>query len=95
MPLIAVILTTPAAILILAATPPQPSTAKVTPPVVPMGTFYGGAQIRVEGTVPLGSKIVVAIRGSDVTEVFNNVGRVGPIWVNTGKVSISGSRPCC
>ncbi len=89
-PPVATILVILAAVLAYAATPPQPVSVKVTPPVVPMGTFYGGAKVRVEGKVPPGSEVVVAVRGADVTEVFNKVGRVGPIWVNTGKVFISG-----
>jgi hypothetical protein len=68
----------------------SPATVKVTPSVVEMGTFYGGTKVRVEGTVPLGSKVVVIIKGEEVTELFNRVGRVGPIWINTGKVSVSG-----
>jgi hypothetical protein len=67
-----------------------PATAKVTPSVVEMGTFYGGTKLRVEGTVASGSKVVVIVRGKDVTELFNRVGRVGPVWINTGKVSVSG-----
>lgn len=63
---------------------------RLTPSVVPMGTFYSGARVHVEGTVPLDSQVIIAIRGPEVTEVFNQVGRAGPIWVNTGKVSISG-----
>jgi Putative transmembrane protein (Alph_Pro_TM) len=72
-----------------------PLTVKVSPTVVTMGTFYGGAKVRVEGTTVAGSSLVVAVRGADVTEVFNKVGRVGPIWVNTGKVSISGVPSVC
>lgn len=70
-------------------------TAKVTPSVVTMGTFYGGAKVRVEGTTLAGSSMVVVVRGGDVTEVFNKVGHVGPIWVNTGKVMISGVPSVC
>jgi uncharacterized protein (TIGR02186 family) len=79
-----------AAVLARAADSSLPPMVKVTPQVVPMGTFYGGARVRVEGKVPPGSDVAIAIRGADVTEVFNKVGRVGPIWVNTGKVFISG-----
>ncbi len=68
----------------------SPATVKVTPSVVEMGAFYGGAKVRVEGTVTSGSKVLVIVRGNEVTELFNRVGRVGPIWVNTGKISVSG-----
>jgi hypothetical protein len=67
-----------------------PATVKVTPSVVEMGTFYGGTKLHVEGTVASGSKVLVIVRGKEVTELFNRVGRVGPVWINTGKVSVSG-----
>lgn len=73
-----------------AGTVSQPVFVKVTPSVIAMGTFYAGAQVRVEGYVPLDSEVVLVVRGEEVHEVYNKVGRVGPIWVNTGKVSISG-----
>lgn len=67
-----------------------PATVKVTPSMVEMGAFYSGAKVRVEGTVTAGSKVVVIVWGEETIELFNRVGRVGPIWVNTGKISVSG-----
>jgi uncharacterized protein (TIGR02186 family) len=67
----------------------QEAKVRVTPEVVRMGAFYGGATLRVEGVTGPDEKIVVVVRGPKVTEVFNQAGRVGPIWVNTGKVTIS------
>lgn len=72
------------------ASPSQQATVKLIPSTIQMGTFYGGAKVRVEGVLPSGSKVVVVVRGPEVTEVFNKVGRVGPIWISTGKVTISG-----
>jgi len=63
---------------------------KVTPQVVEMGTFYNGARVRIEYLGEPDAKPVVLIRGSEVHELFNVKGRAGPIWANTGKVSISG-----
>ncbi|HXX37955.1 MAG TPA: TIGR02186 family protein [bacterium] len=63
---------------------------KLTPSVIRMGTFYGGARVRVEGTAPAGSGVIVAVRGVGATEAFKKVERLGPIWVKTGNVSISG-----
>jgi uncharacterized protein (TIGR02186 family) len=71
------------------ATPVEQARVKVTPAVVEMGTFYGGAKVQVEGIAGLGDRVVIVVRGSGASEVFNKVGRVGPIWVNTGKVTIS------
>ena len=76
---------------LLARTSPavEPARVKVTPPTVGMGTFYGGAKMRVAGMAGAGNKIIVVVRGPSAAQVFNKVGRVGPIWVNTGKVTIS------
>jgi Putative transmembrane protein (Alph_Pro_TM) len=63
---------------------------KVTPQVVQMGTFYNGTRVKIEGLCERGTKPVIVIRGSEVKQVFNVKGRAGPIWVTTGKVSISG-----
>ena len=73
-----------------AAAPPQEARLRVSPETVNMGTFYGGATVRVEGVTGPDEKVVIVVRGGKVTEVFNKVGRVGPIWVNTGKVTNSG-----
>jgi len=63
---------------------------KVTPAVIEMGAFYGGATLKVEGTVASGSQVLVVVRGPETEEAFNKKGRFGPIWVNAGKVHISG-----
>lgn len=65
-------------------------TVKLTPDKILMATFYDGAQLRVEGMAAEGSQVIVVIKGPEVEEVFNKKGRVGPIWVNSGKVHISG-----
>jgi uncharacterized protein (TIGR02186 family) len=67
----------------------EPAKVKITPSTVELGTFYGGTPMRVAGIAGAGSKIIVVVRGPFTAEVFNKVGRVGPIWVNTGKVTIS------
>jgi hypothetical protein len=85
--LFATILAIPLATRALAS---SPVTASVTPSVVEMGTFYGGTKVRVEGTVTAGSQVVIIVRGGEATEFFNRVGHVGLIWINTGKVSVSG-----
>jgi uncharacterized protein (TIGR02186 family) len=74
----------------LAAVALEPTQVKITPPAVEMGMFYGGARMHVAGIAGAGSKVIVVVRGPTAAEVFNQVGRVGPIWVNTGKVTISG-----
>jgi hypothetical protein len=70
---------------LMAAQPP----IRVTPPTIEMGVFYDGARVRIEGLAEPGSRVLVVVRGAGVKEVFNRKGRVGPIWVNAGKVEIS------
>ena len=67
----------------------QQSRVRITPEIIQMGAFYGGATVRVEGVTGLDDKIIVIVRGPSVKEVFNQVGRVGPIWANIGKVTVS------
>jgi uncharacterized protein (TIGR02186 family) len=70
---------------LMAAQPP----IRVTPPTIEMGVFYDGARVRIEGLAEPGSRALVVVRGAGIKEVFNRKGRVGPIWVNAGKVEIS------
>lgn len=56
-----------------------------------MGAFYNGASVRIDGTVPAGSEVMVTIRGKTREEVFNHKGRLGPIWVNKDKVWVRGT----
>jgi hypothetical protein len=68
----------------------EPAKPTITPPTVELGMFYGGAKVHVAGRAGAGSKVIVVVRGPSAAEVFNKLGRVGPIWVNTGKVTLSG-----
>jgi hypothetical protein len=62
---------------------------KVSPEAIQMGAFYNGAKMRIEGTAPSGSQVLVVIRGEEHDELFNKKGRVGPIWVNTDRIHIA------
>lgn len=68
----------------------QTPTLSLQPPVIEMGPTYGGARLLIQGTVSPGSQVAVAVRGPGVEEIFNKMGRMGPIWVNEGKVRVSG-----
>jgi len=67
---------------------PSP-TVKLSPETIQMGAFYSGAKVRIEGTAPAGSQVLVVIRGEEHDELFNKKGRVGPIWVNTDKIHVA------
>ena len=60
----------------------------LTPEKIAMGTFYDGAQVRIEGTAPGDSGLLVVIRGSEKDEFFNRQGRIGIIWLNADRIHI-------
>jgi len=68
-----------------------PVTLQLSPETIEMGAFYNGAPIRMEGTAPAGSKVMVILRGASKDELFNRKGRVGPIWINVDKVHVTGT----
>ena len=88
-PALAVVLATLACLYASAEVPP-PVTLKLSPETIEMGAFYNGASLRMEGTAPSGSKVMVVLRGASKDEVFNKKDRVGPIWINVDKVHVSG-----
>lgn len=59
------------------------------PPVIKMGTFYGGADLRISGSTTAGA-VIVTISGENTDEVLNRKVRVAGIWINRGKVHVSG-----
>jgi len=63
----------------------------ITPRAIEVGAFYEGANVRVEGVAPPGSKVVFTVTGSASAEAFNRKARFGPIWLTAGKVRISGA----
>jgi hypothetical protein len=73
-----------------AAQMPAP-VAQMAPPVlipekIAMGTFYDGARVRIEGTAPSGSGMLIVIRGGEKDEFFNRKGCVGFIWLNVDRI---------
>ncbi len=58
------------------------------PEKIAMGTFYDGARVRIEGTAPSGSGVLIVVRGAESDEFFNRKGRVGPIWLNVDRIHI-------
>jgi hypothetical protein len=79
------------------ATQPAPAqtaqalTVALSPSRILLETFYSGAQVRVTGTAPAGTEILVTVKGPEAEEELNRKARVGPIWINRGKVRIAGA----
>ncbi len=64
---------------------------RVIPEAIQVGLLYSGAaHVRVEGTAQCDSRVVVVVRGGERDEEFYRKARVGPIWVNRGRVHVSG-----
>ena len=88
---IPILLVAPATLLSLSeSTAPEPLPVRVTPAVIEVRTTYSGAQVEVRGEVRIGARVVLTVSGPTKEEVFNRKRRVGPIWINSGKVRISG-----
>ncbi|HEV2446031.1 MAG TPA: TIGR02186 family protein [Candidatus Sulfopaludibacter sp.] len=68
-----------------------PLVSRVTPPVIEVGAFYEGASVKVEGVAAPRSQVILTVTGSGREETFNRKARFGPIWLNAGKVRISGA----
>ncbi len=64
---------------------------RISPKTIEMGAFFNGARLRVSGAVASDAHVVIVVRGADREEAFNFKSRVGPIWLNTGKVHVSGA----
>ena len=79
------------ALLLAGVAPLPPLTCTVTPQVIKIGAWYSGAAVKVAGSAAPGAKLIVTFTGSDHAEVFNRKVRFGPIWINSGKVRISGA----
>lgn len=78
----------PAAVSAPAATSARMSAPKLIPEKIAMGALYNGVRMRVEGTAPAGSGVLVVIEGSEHDEFFNRKGRVGPIWLTVDRIHV-------
>lgn len=68
-----------------------PNTLSLTPSQIEIGMFYGGAALNIEGVTGSDSSVVVVIRGPEDEQTFNKKVRAGPIWISSGKVTVSGA----
>lgn len=67
----------------------QAPSLHIEPSAIRKDIFYNGATLQVEGVAPSATNVIVVIRGSQASELFNKKGRVGPIWINTDKIHIA------
>lgn len=79
-----------AAAFLLSVLAVQAAELHLSPRVIEMGALYRDVAVRIEGIAEPDAQVVVVLRGAAAKESFNKKGRVGPIWLNVGKVEISG-----
>lgn len=70
------------------AAPAQMPPPKLIPEKIAMDAFYNGTRVRVEGTAPADSGVLVVVEGSEHDEFFNRKGRVGPIWLTVDRIHV-------
>ena len=65
-----------------------PQALSVSPQVVPVGVFYGGADVTVEAMIPGGCQAAVLVTGDSADLTLKKKGKRGGIlWMNVGTVS--------
>jgi hypothetical protein len=62
---------------------------EVTPTELEIATFSGRPQVLITATVDPGAAAIVVVRGKEAESVFNQKVRVGPIWLNSGRVHVA------
>ena len=61
---------------------------EIHPAHLDISTFFSGRQIALSGSIPSDRDVVIEIKGPDEKGAFNMKGRVGPFWMNRGKVEL-------
>ena len=77
------------------ATGPALADLSVEPDPVRIDATFRGGVIRVRGDAGPGTDVFVTITGAVAKEEFQRKGRVGPLWVNVGRLSVSGAPGLC
>ncbi len=56
---------------------------------IEIGSFYHGTSLTLKGTVPADCGVALLLSGEREKQVLNQKGRVGPLWMNVGTVTIT------
>jgi uncharacterized protein (TIGR02186 family) len=67
----------------------EPS-VEIAPQSVKVGSFYHGTELMCKGTVPAACKVALVVAGEEKEHSLNQKGKVGPLWMNVGTVTIEG-----
>ena len=66
-------------------------TLSVTPPIVKIDSFFGGAEVSVSAELPEGCEAVIEVTGKEVEEDLMRKGRRWDLWMNVGEIDIDGA----
>ncbi|MBW1680785.1 MAG: TIGR02186 family protein [Deltaproteobacteria bacterium] len=64
------------------------SSVEISPSSLEMGTFFSGKAVKISGRISSGRHVIIEIRGPEEKSIFNVKGRMGPFWMNRGKVEL-------
>lgn len=64
------------------------SEISMAPSEILISMFYSGQKLNISGTIPSGNDVIVGIEGPAQSQAFNIKGKVGPLWMNVGKIKI-------
>lgn len=79
----------------LGAAAPQEAVVRVDPPELPVGLSYGGAEIRIGGTMPAADGAAIVVRGEEGPLALKVKGKVGGLfWMNVAEAEFEHVPAC-
>jgi uncharacterized protein (TIGR02186 family) len=63
-------------------------TLELSPQEIGIGSFYHGTSLTLKGTAPADCGVALLLLGEREEQVLKQKGRVGPLWMNVGTVTI-------
>jgi hypothetical protein len=68
----------------------QGSWIHCSPNLIRVRSFFHGMWVKIDGTCPSGSRVLVEVVGEDEKEILMKKGKRGPLWMNIEEVHIEG-----
>lgn len=61
---------------------------EIVPSDLEINAFYSGQQVNISGRIPSDRDVFIEIKGPVQSNTFNMKGKVGPLWMNTKKITV-------
>lgn len=65
-----------------------PSALRILPEHLTINSFYSGQNVLLFGDLPPNREVFIEIKGPTEKKTFNIKGKIGPLWMNTHKVTV-------